>query len=96
MTERSLADWLSYLEQLHPSAIDMGLERSRIVLQRLGLARIAPRVITVTGTNGKGSTCAFIASLLQGQGLNPGPSKKDHSYNRAHNCSHNCTDNFEN
>ncbi|NVJ12313.1 bifunctional tetrahydrofolate synthase/dihydrofolate synthase, partial [Myxococcus sp. AM001] len=47
MTERSLADWLSYLEQLHPSAIDMGLERSRIVLQRLGLAKLAPRVITV-------------------------------------------------
>lgn len=29
MTQRSLADWLSYLEQLHPTAIDMGLERSR-------------------------------------------------------------------
>ncbi|MCE5364806.1 bifunctional tetrahydrofolate synthase/dihydrofolate synthase [Pseudomonas anguilliseptica] len=78
MTERSLADWLSYLEQLHPSAIDMGLERSRIVLQRLGLARIAPRVITVTGTNGKGSTCAFIASLLQGQGLKVGVYSSPH------------------
>jgi dihydrofolate synthase/folylpolyglutamate synthase len=78
MTERSLADWLSYLEQLHPSAIDMGLERSRIVLQRLGLTRIAPRVITVTGTNGKGSTCAFIASLLQGQGLKVGVYSSPH------------------
>lgn len=78
MTERSLADWLSYLEQLHPSAIDMGLERSRIVLQRLGLARIALRVITVTGTNGKGSTCAFIASLLQGQGLKVGVYSSPH------------------
>lgn len=78
MTERSLADWLSYLEQLHPSAIDMGLERSRIVLQRLGLTRIAPRVITVTGTNGKGSTCAFIASLLQGQELKVGVYSSPH------------------
>jgi dihydrofolate synthase/folylpolyglutamate synthase len=78
MTERSLADWLSYLEQLHPSAIDMGLERSRVVLQRLGLAKLAPRVITVTGTNGKGSTCAFIASLLQAQGLKVGVYSSPH------------------
>ncbi|WP_341305024.1 bifunctional tetrahydrofolate synthase/dihydrofolate synthase [Pseudomonas sp. TMP25] len=78
MTERSLADWLSYLEQLHPIAIDMGLERSRLVLQRLGLAKLAPRVITVTGTNGKGSTCAFIAALLQGQGLKVGVYSSPH------------------
>jgi dihydrofolate synthase/folylpolyglutamate synthase len=78
MTVRSLADWLSYLEQLHPSAIEMGLERSRVVLQRLGMAKIAPRVITVTGTNGKGSTCAFIASLLQVQGLKVGVYSSPH------------------
>lgn len=72
MTERSLAEWLAYLEQLHPSAIDMGLERCAEVAQRLGLTRLAPRMITVTGTNGKGSTCAFIASLLQEQGLRVG------------------------
>ena len=78
MTERVLADWLSYLEQLHPSAIDMGLERSQVVLQRLGLGRLAPRVITVTGTNGKGSTCAFIAALLQAQGLKVGVYSSPH------------------
>ncbi|EIK53719.1 folylpolyglutamate synthetase [Stutzerimonas stutzeri TS44] len=72
MSTRGLADWLSYLEQLHPSAIDMGLERVREVAQRLGLTRPAQRVITVTGTNGKGSSCAFIASLLQAQGLSVG------------------------
>lgn len=78
MNERSLADWLAYLEQLHPSAIDMGLERSRVVAQRLGLTRPAPRVITVTGTNGKGSTCAFLASLLQEQGLKVGVYSSPH------------------
>ena len=52
MTERSLGEWLAYLEQLHPSAIDMGLERSREVAHRLGLGKPAPLVITVTGTNG--------------------------------------------
>ncbi|MCF5715589.1 MULTISPECIES: bifunctional tetrahydrofolate synthase/dihydrofolate synthase [Pseudomonas syringae group] len=72
MTLGSLGDWLAYLEQLHPSAIDMGLERSRQVAQQLGLLRPARRVITVTGTNGKGSTCAFVAALLQSQGLKVG------------------------
>lgn len=72
MTQRTLGEWLAYLEQLHPSTIDMGLERSRQVATRLGLGQPAPRVITVTGTNGKGSTCAFVASLLQAQGLKVG------------------------
>lgn len=70
--KRSLTDWLSYLEQLHPVAIDMGLERSRQALERLALGRLAPRVITVTGTNGKGSTCALLASLLRHAGLRVG------------------------
>ncbi|MDD0975880.1 bifunctional tetrahydrofolate synthase/dihydrofolate synthase [Pseudomonas fontis] len=78
MTQRTLGDWLAYLEQLHPSAIDMGLERSRQVLARLGLGKPAPRVVTVTGTNGKGSTCAFIAALLKAQGLKVGVYSSPH------------------
>ncbi|MER2103350.1 MAG: bifunctional tetrahydrofolate synthase/dihydrofolate synthase, partial [Pseudomonas atacamensis] len=53
MTQCTLGEWLAYLEQLHPSAIDMGLERSQQVASRMGLGQPAPRVITVTGTNGK-------------------------------------------
>ncbi|MDF3161322.1 bifunctional tetrahydrofolate synthase/dihydrofolate synthase [Pseudomonas proteolytica] len=78
MTQRTLGEWLAYLEQLHPSAIDMGLERSQQVAGRLGLGRPAPRVITVTGTNGKGSTCAFVAALLQAQGLKVGVYSSPH------------------
>jgi dihydrofolate synthase/folylpolyglutamate synthase len=78
MTARSLSDWLSYLEQLHPSAIDMGLDRSQQVALNIGLSRPAPRVITVTGTNGKGSTCAFVASLLRAQGLKVGVYSSPH------------------
>lgn len=78
MPQRALADWLTYLEQLHPSTIDMGLERSREVARRLGLGRPAPRVITVTGTNGKGSTCAFLAALLAEQGLKVGVYSSPH------------------
>ncbi|OLS62213.1 bifunctional tetrahydrofolate synthase/dihydrofolate synthase [Pseudomonas putida] len=78
MTQRTLGEWLAYLEQLHPSAIDMGLERSREVATRLGLGKPAPRVVTVTGTNGKGSTCAFIAALLKAQGLKVGVYSSPH------------------
>jgi dihydrofolate synthase/folylpolyglutamate synthase len=56
----------------------MGLQRARDVLQRMGLSKLAPRVITVTGTNGKGSTCAFIAALLQAQGLKVGVYSSPH------------------
>lgn len=88
MSTRTLAEWLSYLEQLHPSAIDMGLERARRVLERLQLGQVAERIVTVTGTNGKGSTCAFLASLLQGAGLTVGlySSPHLHRYNERVRC----------
>ena len=59
----SLRDWLAYVEQLHPKSIEMGLERVREVAQRLGLELRCP-VVTVGGTNGKGSTCAMLESIL--------------------------------
>ncbi len=78
MTRRSLQDWLEYLEQLHPTAIDMGLDRCRAVATRLGLSRPAPQVVTVTGTNGKGSTCAFIAQMFTEQGKTVGVYSSPH------------------
>lgn len=72
MINSNLKDWLAYLEKLHPSSIDMGLERIQQVAVKLKLTRPAPLVITVTGTNGKGSTCAFITKLLANQGLKVG------------------------
>jgi dihydrofolate synthase/folylpolyglutamate synthase len=59
----SLNDWLLRLESMHPKAIDMGLDRVAAVAQILGLTFSCP-VITVGGTNGKGSTCAMLESIL--------------------------------
>ena len=72
MSARSLADWLVRLEGVHPSEIDMGLERVRLVAERLGVLTPAPLVFTVTGTNGKGSTCAALEALLRRSGLRTG------------------------
>ena len=64
-------DWLTWLEQQHPShEIDMGLMRIRRVSKRLLRdAPIAKQVITVAGTNGKGSSVAFLTSILEQTGL---------------------------
>lgn len=78
MNTRNLQQWLSYLEQLHPNEIDMGLARVQSVAQRLDLPRIAQKIVTVTGTNGKGSTCALLASLAMGQGLSVGVYSSPH------------------
>ena len=59
----TLDAWLAYCERLHPQNIALGLDRVREVAQRMGLQFDCP-VITVAGTNGKGSTCAFLASLI--------------------------------
>lgn len=68
---KTLDEWLAYCEQLHPKAIDMGLERVRSVATRMGLAFSCP-VITVAGTNGKGSTCAMLEAILGQAGYRTG------------------------
>jgi dihydrofolate synthase/folylpolyglutamate synthase len=67
----TLDAWLAYLETLHPKAIAMGLDRVRAVAAHLG-ARISCPVVTVAGTNGKGSTCAMLDSVLAAQAMRPG------------------------
>jgi dihydrofolate synthase/folylpolyglutamate synthase len=68
---RGLADWLAYLERLHPAAIDLGLERVARVRGRMGLELPFP-LITVGGTNGKGSTCAMLEATLLRAGYRVG------------------------
>ena len=68
---RTLSEWLAYCERLHPTAIDMGLERVGQVAKRMGIAFKCP-VITVAGTNGKGSTCAMLESVLRQAGYRTG------------------------
>ena len=70
-TPHTLPEWLAYCEQLHPKSIDMGLERVRAVAQRMDI-RFACPVITVAGTNGKGSTCAMLEAILLQAGYRTG------------------------
>lgn len=73
-TPTNLAEWLAHCESLHPKGqlgIELGLERVRTVAQRLEL-RFACPVITVAGTNGKGSTCAMLESILGQAGYRTG------------------------
>jgi dihydrofolate synthase/folylpolyglutamate synthase len=68
---RSLAEWLAHLESLHPKTIALGLERVAQVKDRLGLQPDFP-VIIVGGTNGKGSVCAMLESMLHAAGYRTG------------------------
>ncbi|MEO8006438.1 MAG: bifunctional tetrahydrofolate synthase/dihydrofolate synthase [Betaproteobacteria bacterium] len=71
MGPQSLSDWLSYLERIHPSVIDLGLERVARVRDRLDVAPEFP-IITVGGTNGKGSVCAMLECMLSFAGYRVG------------------------
>lgn len=67
MATHNLTSWLKHIEQLHPKSIAMGLERVQQVLQRLAL-KPAFKIITVAGTNGKGSTCAMLSQIYLNAG----------------------------
>jgi dihydrofolate synthase/folylpolyglutamate synthase len=67
----TLSDWLAHCERLHPKSIDLGLERVREVAQRMDLRFDCP-VITVAGTNGKGSTCALLEAIALQAGYRTG------------------------
>src|SRR5512143_4348256 len=67
----NLVDWLTYLESLHPKTIALGLERVAQVKQQLNLQPAFP-IIIVGGTNGKGSVCAMLESILHAAGYRTG------------------------
>ncbi len=74
----TLADWLTYIERQHPATIDMGLERVRSVATAMQLGAPAARTITVGGTNGKGSTVAFIEAIARAAGWKTGAYTSPH------------------
>ncbi len=74
----NLAQWLDYQQRLHAQPIALGLDRVREAAARLGVGRPARRVITVAGTNGKGSTVAFIEAIARAAGLRVGSYTSPH------------------
>jgi dihydrofolate synthase / folylpolyglutamate synthase len=69
---RTLAEWLALQDSVHPKTIDMGLPRVSSVARTLGVDKPSSRVITVGGTNGKGSTVAHLDALLRAAGASTG------------------------
>ena len=68
----TLAAWLDWQTGLNPKTIDLGLERVRAVWERLGAPGFGAPLITVAGTNGKGSSVAFAEAILQAAGYRTG------------------------
>jgi dihydrofolate synthase / folylpolyglutamate synthase len=75
---RSLEEWLAHQQRVHPQAIDLGLERLERVLERLRWKQPAVPVITVAGTNGKGSVAAYSTSILNAAGYRVGTFTSPH------------------
>ncbi|WP_345302947.1 bifunctional tetrahydrofolate synthase/dihydrofolate synthase [Lysobacter hankyongensis] len=83
MTARTLPEWLAFIERQHPKTIAMGLERVRAVADAMALpgrvlSRPARQVTIVGGTNGKGSTVAFIEAIARAAGLRVGAYTSPH------------------
>lgn len=73
-----LATWLSYLEHLHSKTIDLGLARVSEVAGQMDIAKPAPFVFTVAGTNGKGTTCRTLETILMAAGYKVGVYSSPH------------------
>lgn len=74
----SLNEWLTLLEKRHPSEIELGLDRVAQVARRVGVLQPAPRIISVAGTNGKGSCVAVLESLYMAEGRKIGAYTSPH------------------
>jgi dihydrofolate synthase/folylpolyglutamate synthase len=75
---RSLEQWLTYQAQVHPQSIALGLDRLRVVLERLRWRQPPIPVITIAGTNGKGSVSAFCAAMMSAAGFRVGTFTSPH------------------
>lgn len=73
-----LVAWLDYIEHLHGQEVELGLERINQVANQLALLKPAPRVFTVAGTNGKGTTCRTLEAILLAAGLRVGVYSSPH------------------
>ncbi|TAK61847.1 bifunctional tetrahydrofolate synthase/dihydrofolate synthase [Methylobacter sp.] len=74
----SLQDWLKWQESLHPLVIDLGLERAAQVFHALNPDYVKPPTITVAGTNGKGSSIAYLEAIYMAQGYRVGAYTSPH------------------
>ncbi len=74
---KTLPEWLAWCEQLHPKQIELGLDRVKAVADRLPIRFECP-VITVAGTNGKGSTCAMLEAIALQSGYRTGVYSSPH------------------
>ena len=72
--------WLSFIQEQHVKDIDMGLDRMNLMIARLALTSPHYKVITVAGTNGKGSTCVATEQLLLSHGLRVGTTLSPHVF----------------
>jgi len=77
---QTLDEWLAWQSTLHTSQIDLGLERMQIVAKRLDILQLPFPIITVAGTNGKGSTVAFTHAILHAQGYRTGVYTSPHIF----------------
>lgn len=74
----TLGDWLRWQETLHPREIDLGLERVTAVADRMQVRQLPAQIITVAGTNGKGSTVTLLESILLSAGYHVGAYTSPH------------------
>ena len=74
----SLEQWLAYQTQVHPQSIDLGLDRLRLVLERLNWRQPKVPVITIAGTNGKGSVSGYCAAIMAAAGYRVGTFTSPH------------------
>ena len=75
---KTLDAWLMHIEVLHSKPIDLGLDRMKTMVERMGLDFSSRTVITVGGTNGKGSTCAMLESIYRAAGYTTGMHTSPH------------------